>query len=181
MYLASFCSGIGFAFNAPVWASIIPEIVQEELASAITLGGVQMNLGGIVGPALGGLLFTDHGPGDGLFSKRLGLPEVAPYRVGQTRFHRREDGDQTFFNFVSTGQRSSQIFFSKLVIRQVFQGPSCRGRRLIRCRFDPGRGGPRKGFQLLEPDPTIGQITIHHPRLIEHPQGGAKSNPIESA
>jgi hypothetical protein len=33
--------GIGFAFNAPVWASIVPEITQkEELASAITLGGV---------------------------------------------------------------------------------------------------------------------------------------------
>jgi len=69
--LGVFLLGIGFAFNAPVWASIIPEIVQEELASAITLVGVQMNLGGIVGPALGGLLFTDHGPGDALFSVRL--------------------------------------------------------------------------------------------------------------
>jgi MFS family permease len=35
-----FLLGIGFAFNAPVWSSIVPEIVQkEELASAITLGG----------------------------------------------------------------------------------------------------------------------------------------------
>jgi MFS family permease len=32
-----FLLGIGFAFNAPVWTSIVPEIVQkEELASAIT-------------------------------------------------------------------------------------------------------------------------------------------------
>jgi MFS family permease len=45
--------GVGFAFNAPVWASIVLEIVRkEELVSAITLGGVQMNLAGIVGPAL---------------------------------------------------------------------------------------------------------------------------------
>jgi MFS family permease len=45
--------GIGFAFNAPVWASIVPEIVRkEELVSAITLGGVQMNLAGIVGPGM---------------------------------------------------------------------------------------------------------------------------------
>ena len=58
-----FLLGIGFAFNAPVWASIIPEIVKkEELASAITLGGVQMNLAGIVGPALGGLLLPIMGP-----------------------------------------------------------------------------------------------------------------------
>src|ERR1700751_497144 len=58
-----FLLGIGFAFNAPVWASIIPEIVRkEELASAITLGRVQMNLAGIVGPALGGLLLPVTGP-----------------------------------------------------------------------------------------------------------------------
>ena len=55
--------GIGFAFSAPVWASIVPEIARkEELASAITLGGVQMNLAGIVGPALGGLLLPIVGP-----------------------------------------------------------------------------------------------------------------------
>src|SRR5580704_11757538 len=34
-----FLLGIGFAFNAPVWASVVPEIAQkEELASAITPG-----------------------------------------------------------------------------------------------------------------------------------------------
>jgi MFS family permease len=58
-----FLLGIGFAFNAPVWASVIPNIVKkEELASAITLGGVQVNLAGIVGPALGGLLLPITGP-----------------------------------------------------------------------------------------------------------------------
>ena len=58
-----FLLGIGFAFSAPVWASIIPEIVRKaELPSAITLGGVQMNLAGIVGPALGGLLLPIMGP-----------------------------------------------------------------------------------------------------------------------
>ena len=68
-----FLLGIGFAFNAPVWASIVPEIAQkEELASAITLGGVQMNLAGIVGPALGGLLLPIMGPAM-LFFKRPGL------------------------------------------------------------------------------------------------------------
>jgi MFS family permease len=58
-----FLLGIGFAFSAPVWASIVPEIVgKEELASALTLGGVQMNLCGIVGPAVGGLLLPVVGP-----------------------------------------------------------------------------------------------------------------------
>src|SRR5262245_35179560 len=58
-----FLLGIGFAFNAPVWASVIPEIVlKEEIPSAVTLGGVQMNLAGIVGPALGSLLLPVVGP-----------------------------------------------------------------------------------------------------------------------
>ena len=52
-----FALGIGLAFAAPVMGAIVPDIVDtQELPSAITLGGVQMNLAGIVGPALGGLL-----------------------------------------------------------------------------------------------------------------------------
>jgi predicted MFS family arabinose efflux permease len=44
-------------FLPPVWGAIVPDIVdKEELPSAITLGGVQLNLSGIVGPALGGFL-----------------------------------------------------------------------------------------------------------------------------
>ena len=52
-----FALGIGIAFAAPVWGAVVPDIVsKEELPSAVTLGGVQQNLAGIVGPALGGFL-----------------------------------------------------------------------------------------------------------------------------
>jgi MFS family permease len=52
-----FALGIGLAFSAPVWGAIVPDIVsRKELPSAVTLGGVQLNLSGIVGPALGGFL-----------------------------------------------------------------------------------------------------------------------------
>src|ERR1700694_690643 len=55
--IAVFLLGIGFACNAPVWTSVIPDVVtKEELPSAVTLGGVQMNISGVIGPALGGLL-----------------------------------------------------------------------------------------------------------------------------
>src|ERR1700726_3514183 len=55
--VAVFVLGVGFAFNAPVWVSVIPDAVtKEELASAVTLGGVQMNISGVIGPALGGFL-----------------------------------------------------------------------------------------------------------------------------
>jgi MFS family permease len=52
-----FLIGIGFAFNAPAWIAIVPEVVSdEELPSAATLSGLQLNISGIIGPALGGLL-----------------------------------------------------------------------------------------------------------------------------
>jgi len=52
-----FLLGIGFAFNAPAWTAIVPEVVSnEELPSAAALGGLQLNLSGISGPALGGIL-----------------------------------------------------------------------------------------------------------------------------
>src|SRR3984893_7596922 len=52
-----FFIGVGFAFNAPAWTSIVPQVVADvELPSAATLSGLQLNISGIIGPALGGLL-----------------------------------------------------------------------------------------------------------------------------
>jgi MFS family permease len=52
-----FLTGAGFAFHAPAWAAIVPDLVtDEELPSAATLGGLQLNVSGIIGPALGGVL-----------------------------------------------------------------------------------------------------------------------------
>src|SRR5271166_2449671 len=96
-----FLLGIGFAFGAPVWASIVPEIVQkEELPSAITLGGVQMNLGGIVGPALGGLLLPIIGPAM-LFSLNA-LAFLATARVISQRYHRRRRPEPHLENFLES-------------------------------------------------------------------------------
>jgi MFS family permease len=52
-----FLVGIGFAFNAPVWTAILPQVVSDgELPSAATLSGLQLNISGIIGPVLGGFL-----------------------------------------------------------------------------------------------------------------------------
>ena len=52
-----FLIGVGFAFNAPAWISIVPQIVSStELPAAVTLSGLQLNISGIIGPGLGGLL-----------------------------------------------------------------------------------------------------------------------------
>jgi MFS family permease len=57
LLIGVFLIGIGFAFNAPAWTSIQPEIVtHDELPSAATLGGLQLNISSIIGPALGGMV-----------------------------------------------------------------------------------------------------------------------------
>jgi MFS family permease len=61
--ISVFLMGIGFAFAAPAWSSIVPEIVSpQELRSASTLGGLQLNISGILGPALGGVWLAWRGP-----------------------------------------------------------------------------------------------------------------------
>jgi MFS family permease len=62
--LGVFLLGTGFAFQAPVASAAIPEVVgKDQLPSAIALGGIQMNLAGIIGPAIGGLLIPLVGVG----------------------------------------------------------------------------------------------------------------------
>ncbi len=63
LILASvFLIGVGFAFSAPAWSSLVPEVVtKDELASAVTLGGVQMNLCGIIGPAAAAVILAHFG------------------------------------------------------------------------------------------------------------------------
>ena len=44
-----FFLGVGFAFNAPAWTSIVPQVVSDgELPSAATLSGLQLNISGII-------------------------------------------------------------------------------------------------------------------------------------
>ena len=55
--LCVFVIGAGFAFNAPVSTAIVTQLVPKAaLASVVTLNGLQFNISGIAGPALGGLL-----------------------------------------------------------------------------------------------------------------------------
>jgi MFS family permease len=54
-----FLLGVGFAINAPAWTSLVPQVVtDQELPSALTLSGVQMNISSILGPALAGLVLA---------------------------------------------------------------------------------------------------------------------------
>lgn len=62
LLIGVFLLGAGFAINAPAWASIVPQIVtDDELPSASALNGIQLNISGILGPALAGILLMKVG------------------------------------------------------------------------------------------------------------------------
>lgn len=58
----AFLMGCAMAFGLPAWQAMIPEVVEKPmLPSAITLGGVGINVSRAVGPFLGGYLVADQG------------------------------------------------------------------------------------------------------------------------
>lgn len=60
----TFALGLGSAFNAPAWQSIIPEIVPgRRMPAAVALESAGFNLARAVGPAAGGLVVAWIGPG----------------------------------------------------------------------------------------------------------------------
>jgi MFS family permease len=60
---SAFLFSLGFAFSSPAHSSVIAEMVSaEELGSAYTLAGMQMDLSGIIGPLLSALLLPKRIP-----------------------------------------------------------------------------------------------------------------------
>lgn len=59
----TFMLGCGAAFNAPAWQAITPELVpKKQLTAAVALNSIGINVSRAIGPALGGVLITFHGP-----------------------------------------------------------------------------------------------------------------------
>ena len=57
-----FANGIGLALRWPVFSAIVPELVpKQQLAAALALNGVAMNLSRIVGPLVAGALIASAG------------------------------------------------------------------------------------------------------------------------
>jgi MFS family permease len=104
LLVTAFSLGTGFAFSAPVWACLIPEIVRnEEFASAITLGAVQFNLAGIVGPALGSLLLPTAGPAAVFALNAVGFLGVVGviFRFYKTQKRQNPNSEYLLESFVS--------------------------------------------------------------------------------
>ena len=58
----TFANGIGLAMRWPVYSALVPELVpRAELASALALNGVGMNLSRVIGPVVAGALIASAG------------------------------------------------------------------------------------------------------------------------
>ena len=123
-----FALGIGLAFGAPIWGAIVPDVVsKEELPSAVTLGGVQLNMSGIVGPALGGFLVPLLGAPLLMSFNALTFLVVALivslWRPRQKHSKRlRENFGESFMNslrYALNSQRMKTILFRNLLFSLV--------------------------------------------------------------
>ncbi|MBK8174281.1 MAG: MFS transporter [Rhodospirillales bacterium] len=62
LLMLTFCLGIGAALTMPAWSATVPELVGPgELAAAVALGSLGMNIARAVGPALGGFVVAGIG------------------------------------------------------------------------------------------------------------------------
>ena len=58
----TFLLGVGAAFTAPAWQSLVPGTVPKaQLSQAIALGSININLSRAIGPAIAGVLVTKYG------------------------------------------------------------------------------------------------------------------------
>ena len=62
LLLFTFLLGVGAAFSAPAWQSIVPQLVpKQDLAAAVASNGVGVNISRAIGPALGGVVIGGLG------------------------------------------------------------------------------------------------------------------------
>lgn len=62
IFLCVLAVGIGNALNGPVFSAVLPMLVgRRDLAGAVSLQSVQLNLSRVIGPAIGGLLLPALG------------------------------------------------------------------------------------------------------------------------
>jgi MFS family permease len=84
--------GIANALGAPAMPSVLPELVgRDDLPGAVSLMSVQMNLSRVIGPAIGGLLYTAVG-GAAVFSVNAVTYLFAVIAIVMARFPTRGTG-----------------------------------------------------------------------------------------
>ena len=76
---SAFLFNVGFALRSPAQSAVIAEMVYSEASdSAYTLSGMQMDVSGIVGPFLGGILMPVIGASFIFGANGVGVPPSTP-------------------------------------------------------------------------------------------------------
>jgi len=89
LLVLTFSNGIGLAMRWPVFAAIVPQVVpREQLATALALNGIAMNLSRVVGPMLAGALLAGFGTAT-VFVCNVVLAGVAVWLILRWRSERR--------------------------------------------------------------------------------------------
>jgi predicted MFS family arabinose efflux permease len=62
LFLCTLAIGMGQAVYAPTFSSLVPQLVdRQDLAGAVSLNSVNMNLSRVIGPAIGGAIYAAFG------------------------------------------------------------------------------------------------------------------------
>ena len=131
-----FAIGIANALGAPGLSAILPTLVpREDLPGAVALTSVQMNLSRVIGPAIGGVLYTQFHAGPG---------------VRDQRGHVRVRGDRTVVGALSAARVNARI---EARHRAFAVRPAHRPARSA----DPGRAPDALDVLVL-----LGDIRRHH-------------------
>ena len=125
----AFILACGLATTAPAWTALMPELVEEKYWPAVSaLGGAQLNLSGIAGPAIGGFLIPAFGTSVVFGLAAAGFLFLAwmvrPSRSCESRSS--GEGQKTWSGLfkelinVLTSQRPMQIVLARNVLFSLF-------------------------------------------------------------
>ncbi len=119
----TFMNGIGLAMRWPVFAVIVPDLVNREyLASALTLNGLAMNASRIIGPLIAGIFIASLGS-QYVFGLNMVLCLVTTYVVLQWKYQHFESAlpGERFFGAMRLGiQYVSQSTRMRFILIRAF-------------------------------------------------------------
>ena len=125
IFVITLLAGLARIFQMPTAQSLaVDSVVPERIPNAVALISAAMNLGLIIGPILGGLLFDVFGPGGAyvMVASVYVLSGSLTFLIGETRVTIANKGESVF-SLVAEGLRyvkGNQLLWSALFVAVIF-------------------------------------------------------------